>query len=1007
MGDFSVKAVLSAVDKNFSSTMKGAMGYADDLKSTFTSGLGFGAMMAVGQNAVSTVMGKMSELTSETIETSDSMYKLQAAMRFSGYAEDEIQRIAGSTGTLKTYADKTVFSLQDVMSTFGALSANGVKDADKLTEAVGNAVAVFGGGAQEYSSVALAFSQSMAAGKMNAQDWNQVLNASPQLAGGLKKELQRLNPVLENDFKGAMEDGAITAELLGQAMMNIGMTDMAKEAATSVTTFEGAMGNLEATAVSGMMSLYDTFAKSSVIDAINGFSDKIGSGFEWLSSVIPTAIENISPYWNAFRYSFTDVKDAFGGAVGAIVDNIGELTGAFGSTESVNNFSDVVGSASDALVAFAGFCEDHADIIAKVITILPKLYVGYKGFQIVKSVAPFIGTFSKGILMLAGKGVSTIAGKLLSIASAERVTGEASMESGGQMMQSAKAFFMLGAGVALISAGFALLAYSSIQLASAGPLAIGVMAGMVVAIGALLYVAKSVAPALTAGATGFVAFGASITLAGAGMLLLSSAAISLANSGPLAIGVMVGLVAVIALLAAGASLLGPALVTGGVGMILFGAGLVLVATAAILAGAALDLVALALPPISQYGLSGAASIAVLGASLLVFAVGAAVAGIASVVLGAGLIIIAAGLALVCAAVIITAMGILALSAGIALLGTGLLIVSAALPLVTIGALSSAVALMIMVAASVALAASLTLMMVPLLLISTTLLVASAGMLAFGMAVMTSSAGVLVLAVALKAVNSSMKTIAKNAKSAEKAISSMEGSVSVINSGLDALGSKAKSAVSKMTSIFSGSAGSAQSAAHKMMNGFNFGIQTGGNAAVVTTRSITNAINSSFMSAAPQTYNCGYWIGIGLANGMRASLGEVRSVAMQLAEAAETAVIAKAKIGSPAKVFIVLGKYIGKGLAIGIAAMEKLVYKNTEDLVAIPSVSTVPDMSISANVGSKNTELSEEYSYGRGAAYTIVVPLEIEGREFARATATYTQEELDQREKLNRYMEGYR
>ena len=112
----------------------------------------------------------------------------------------------------------------------------------------------------------------------------------------------------------------------------------------------------------------------------------------------------------------------------------------------------------------------------------------------------------------------------------------------------------------------------------------------------------------------------------------------------------------------------------------------------------------------------------------------------------------------------------------------------------------------------------------------------------------------------------------------------------------------------MTSIFSGSAGSAQSAAHKMMNGFNFGIQTGGNAAVVTTRSITNAINSSFMSAAPQTYNCGYWIGIGLANGMRASLGEVRSVAMQLAEAAETAVIAKAKIGSPAKVFIVLGKY---------------------------------------------------------------------------------------------------
>ena len=69
-----------------------------------------------------------------------------------------------------------------------------------------------------------------------------------------------------------MEKGAITADMLGQAINNIGMTDMAKEAATSVTTFEGAMSNLEASAVSGMMKLYDTFAKPKVIDAINGMT---------------------------------------------------------------------------------------------------------------------------------------------------------------------------------------------------------------------------------------------------------------------------------------------------------------------------------------------------------------------------------------------------------------------------------------------------------------------------------------------------------------------------------------------------------------------------------------------------------------------------------------------------------------------------------------------------------------------------------------------------------------
>ena len=49
MGDFSVKAILSATDKNFSSTMKSALGYTNNLKSTLTSGIGFGAMMAIGQ----------------------------------------------------------------------------------------------------------------------------------------------------------------------------------------------------------------------------------------------------------------------------------------------------------------------------------------------------------------------------------------------------------------------------------------------------------------------------------------------------------------------------------------------------------------------------------------------------------------------------------------------------------------------------------------------------------------------------------------------------------------------------------------------------------------------------------------------------------------------------------------------------------------------------------------------------------------------------------------------
>lgn len=46
-------------------------------------------------------------------------------------------------------------------------------------------------------------------------------------------------------------------------------------------------------------------------------------------------------------------------------------------------------SASGALQTFAGFLKEHSEIIAKVISKLPQLFVAYKGFKIVKTVAPF------------------------------------------------------------------------------------------------------------------------------------------------------------------------------------------------------------------------------------------------------------------------------------------------------------------------------------------------------------------------------------------------------------------------------------------------------------------------------------------------------------------------------------------------------------------------------------------------------------------------------------------
>lgn len=994
---FSVKAILSAQDKGFKSVFGAATKSAKELKSTLIGGIGFGAMMAIGQKAVSVVSGSLSGLTKETINTSDAMQKLQQAMRFSGYAEDEIQRIAGATGTLKTYADKTVFSLQDVMSTFGSLSANGVKDAEKLTESVGNAVAVFGGGAQEFSSVALAFSQAMASGALHAQDWNQIVNASPQLAGGLRKELIKLNPVLGEDFKQAMEDGAITADLLGQAMNNIGMTDMAREAAQSVTTFEGAMGNLEATVTSGMQSIYDSFVKGKAVDAINQFNGKVESVFSRLQTWIPATMIRLESYWKILKKEASQVSGAFGDAFGAIRKELGKLIPAFGSTESVNGFRDAIQGVGDALQAFAGFLEEHADIIARVIAELPKLIAGYKGFKIVKPFIPIVAGFTGAILKLAGAGVSKIAGKLFRISKGQDAVGKSSASSSKKMLASAKAFMMLGAGVALISGGFFLLAQgakvvadsgplavavlvgmvgaliglsmgmmkmlstmsggtkkltamstamlalggsillisaafwvlsdAAIRVSEAGPLAIGVLVGMVAAIAGLLIVAKMVAPTLTAGAVGFVAFGAAVVLAAAGIAVLTVSAISLANAGPLAIGVMFGLIVAIGGLMVVAAAVAPVLTAGAVGLIAFGAAAVLVGAAVLLASAGLALVASVLPIVAEYGLQASVAIGALGAAMTVFGAGTIVAGV-----------------------------------GCAALAVGLLAVGAAVLGVTVG------------------------------------------VAAFGVAIAAACVGVLAMAAALLAVNSSMKSIAKNAKTAQKSIESMKDSVSIVNDGLDALGNKAKSAVKSIVSAFDSGAGKARSSGQKLGDSAKEGVQSGLQPTQAIAIRTVSAVLSSLASGASGAYSSGYNIGLGFANGMSSTLGYIRSVAAQMAAAADAAVRAKAKIHSPSRVFAGLGVYVGEGFALGIESMSRKVAEATQNIVEIPTLST--DMRMRAS-GALDSELSGDYSYNRNTTYTIVVPVEYNGREAARVTAEFTQKELESRESMKMRLKGER
>ena len=917
---FSVKAILSAQDRGFTSAFKSAMGTVSNLKSTLTSGIGFGIMAGIGQKAFGAVTSSIGGMVSELNSSSAAWKTFNGNMSMVGKGADEIASVKKE---LQEFAEDTIYSASDMASTYAQLSAVGIKSTNKLVKGFGGLAAAAENPKQAMKTLSQQATQMAAKPTVAWADFKLMIEQTPAGISAVAKEMGMTTTELVQN----VQDGKIATEDFFDAIAKVGTNDAFTKLATEYKTVDQAMDGLTETVSNKLAPSFDVLS-GRAIKSLDGIINKIGDlDGDAIAGKLTGFLDKASGYWNVLKTEALEVKTAFGDAFSAIGEDLGKITGAFGSTESISSFAGVMDSASGALQTFAGFLEEHSEVIAKVIPQIPKLVVAYKGFKIAKSVAPFVGAFTSAIAGLAGAGISAIAGKLLGISKGQREVGVSSRESMKSTMESAKAFMMLGAGVALISGGFFLLAQGAKAVAESGPLAVAVLVGMVAAIVGLLIVAKMVAPTLSAGAAGFVAFGAAVVLAAAGIAVLTVSAISLANAGPLAIAVMFGLIVAIGGLMIVAAAVAPVLTAGAVGLVAFGAAAVLVGAAVLLASAGLALVASVLPIVAEYGLQASVAIGALGAAMTVFGAG-------TIVAGAGCTVLAVGL----------------LAVGVAVLGV------------------------------------------------------TVGVVAFGVAMTAACVGVLAMAAALLAVNSSMKSIAKNAKTAQKSIESMKDSVSIVNDGLDALGNKAKSAVKSIVSAFDNGAGKARNSGQKLGDSAKEGVQNGLQPTQAVATKTVSAVLSSLASGASGAYSSGYNIGLGFANGMSATLGYIRSVAAQMAAAADAAVRAKAKIHSPSRVFAGLGAYVGEGFALGIESMSRKVAEATQNIVEIPTLST--DMRMRAS-GALDSELSGDYSYNRNTTYTIVVPVEYNGREAARVTAEFTQKELESRESMKMRLKGER
>ena len=283
--------------KAISQQLKEALGDVDTrpAERNIVSGLG-GAFQKVGKIAAGALAvtgaiglaASFSDIAKQAIDASDATNKFKNTLGFAGKSAADIDRLTKST---KEYADKTVYGLSDIQSITAQLASNNVEGYDKLAEAAGNLNAVAGGNAETFKSVGMVLTQTAGQGKLTTENFNQLADAVPGASGKLQQALLEAGAYTGN-FREAMEKGEITAEEFNAAVMDLGMTDVAKEAATSTQTIEGAWGNLEASLVSGAMGIVDQI-KPALTDFMGTVATGAEGAFDWIQNNLIPGIQGV------------------------------------------------------------------------------------------------------------------------------------------------------------------------------------------------------------------------------------------------------------------------------------------------------------------------------------------------------------------------------------------------------------------------------------------------------------------------------------------------------------------------------------------------------------------------------------------------------------------------------------------------------------------------------------------------------------------------------------------
>ena len=382
-------------------------GNSDDAVKAFqkatTKAAAFGSFMGgAALKGVTALWDKVSSFGSAVMDMSDSTDKFVSTMNFAGIDTANVEKASKAA---RDYADRTVYDLSTIQNTTAQLAANGIKDYTGLTEAAGNLNAVAGGNADTFGSVAMVLTQTAGAGKLTTENWNQLADAIPGASGKLQ-EAMKANGAWTGNFRDAMEKGEISADEFNQAIMQLGMSDVAKEAASSTKTMEGALGNLEAAITGGLTDAFNlikpavTGALTEAGDRISQFSQTATNGLKsFIQGVSDTgAFQSLSGMASGIGGALSSLGGAFSSIAATIAPGLQGLSdaGGIGTAvgEAFTGAAGIIQALADKLTQFGDWVSANAEPISGALIAIGGGFAAFKVASVISAVVSALQGFS-------------------------------------------------------------------------------------------------------------------------------------------------------------------------------------------------------------------------------------------------------------------------------------------------------------------------------------------------------------------------------------------------------------------------------------------------------------------------------------------------------------------------------------------------------------------------------------------------------------------------------------